>query len=513
MLPQELAKNPIWLQGPEWLSRQLDPTEREPAEMPRECLLEEKKSSHALMTISKGERGVGTLIDVNKYSGLKKLLRVTAQVLRFTSISRRRRQGLVEAQEKARILWLQEAQSELNSDPNLETWKRQLNVTLGEDNLWRCTGRMENSDLNPEARSPVLLGRRHHLVKLLIREAHHRVMHNGCKETLTELRGRQVVRREINQCPVCRRFEGRPCKSIPPPQLPVFRVQQARPFTSTGIDFAGPLYVRDQEDAKVWLCLYTCCVSRAVHLELVPSLSTEAFIRSFRRFCSRRGTPSLLVTDNAQIFRAADQTIQDFLNTPELREQMEGRSIQWKFIVEKAPWQGGIFERMVKAAKRCLRKVIGRHTLTYDELQTLITEVEATLNSRPLSYVSPDDLEEPLTPSHLITGHRILSLPEPAMGEDPDDHTYQPTRERLTRRMKHLAELQHKFWTRWKREYLQELREHHRWSKTTRGTSGYLSEGTPVIIMTRTSPGGCGDWGRCRSSSEVQTKESEQPEY
>ena len=91
---------------------------------------------------------------------------------------------------------------------------------------------------------------------------------------------------------------------------------------------------------------------------------------------------------------------------------MEGRSFQWKFIVEKAPLQGGIFERLVKAVKRCLRKVIGRHTLTYDELQTLTTEVEATLNSRPLSYISSDDLEEPLTPSHQITGHRVLSLPD-----------------------------------------------------------------------------------------------------
>ena len=89
---------------------------------------------------------------------------------------------------------------------------------------------------------------------------------------------------------------------------------------------------------------------------------------------------------------------------------------------------------MIKSAKRCLRKAIGREALTYDELLTLVVEVEAVLNSRPLSYISTDDMEEPLTPSHLITGHRILSLPEP----DAEEPGYNPSPEDLTRKMEHL---------------------------------------------------------------------------
>ena len=99
---------------------------------------------------------------------------------------------------------------------------------------------------------------------------------------------------------------------------------------------------------------------------------------------------------------------------------------------------GGIFERMIKSAKRCLKKAIGRACLTYDELLTLVTEVEAVLNSRPLSYIAMDDLEEPLTPSHLLLGYRVLTLPDPSLSDDLD---YNASANDLSRRMKHLIHL------------------------------------------------------------------------
>ena len=86
--------------------------------------------------------------------------------------------------------------------------------------------------------------------------------------------------------------------------------------------------------------------------------------------------------------------------------------------MEKATWWGGIFERMIKSTKRCLRKIVGQAKLSYDELITALTEIEAVVNSRPLTYLSPEDLEEPLTPSHFLCGRRILSLPD---GLCPDD--------------------------------------------------------------------------------------------
>lgn len=140
-----------------------------------------------------------------------------------------------------------------------------------------------------------------------------------------------------------------------------------------GIDYAGPLWVRGEEEAKTWIVLYTCCSSRAVHLDLVPDMTTEAFLRSLQRFYSRRGIPELILSDNAGTYKAADKIIQDLMKSPEIQQWMEGKLIVWKFNIEKAPWQGGFFERMIKSIKRCLRKSLGKKSVSYEELLTLLT--------------------------------------------------------------------------------------------------------------------------------------------
>ena len=124
------------------------------------------------------------------------------------------------------------------------------------------------------AQTPILLDKNHPLTSLKVMDAHRHVMHNGVKETLTELRssywlvrGRQFVHKVIHRCLTCRKLEGRPFQSVPSPPLPEYRVRQSRPFCYTGVDFAGPLYVKQSvisKRGKVWLCLYTCCVTRAV---------------------------------------------------------------------------------------------------------------------------------------------------------------------------------------------------------------------------------------------------------
>ena len=129
--------------------------------------------------------------------------------------------------------------------------------------------------------------------------AHDKVYHNGTKETLTEVRsefwiikGRSLVKKLIHKCRICRRHEGPHYQVQPPPPLPEYRVSRQSPFESTGVDFAGPLYVRypgKNETSKVWLCLFTCAVIRAVHLDLVPDMSATSFVRCLKRFVARRG--------------------------------------------------------------------------------------------------------------------------------------------------------------------------------------------------------------------------------
>ena len=145
----------------------------------------------------------------------------------------------------------------------------------------------------------------------------------------------------------------------------------------------------------------------------------------------------------------------------EFQEYLHGNQIQWTFNVERAPWWGGIFERLVKSTKRCLRKVVGRSRLYYDELITVVTEIEAVINSRPLTYLSADDLDEPLTPSHFLCGRRLQNLPD-GLSEEKGEDEFTLSQPKLSRRLKHLNATLNQFWKRWRGEYLLELREAHR---------------------------------------------------
>ena len=135
----------------------------------------------------------------------------------------------------------------------------------------------------------------------------------------------------------------------------------------------------------------------------------------------RRGPPVKILSNNGHTFKATDKMMSSILNHPTVKEYFAGVRVQWTFNLEKAPWWGGIFERIVKSVKRCLRKSIGRRKLDLDELHTLIIEVEAIVNSRPLSHILTEDAEEPVTPSHLIHGRRMLSLPDGPYHEDLED--------------------------------------------------------------------------------------------
>ena len=343
--------------------------------------------------------------------------------------------------------------------------------------------------------------------------------HNGVKETLTEVRqgywivrGRSLVRAIIHRCITCRKHEGAPFKSPPPPPLPEFRIKEDPAFTYTGVDFAGPLFVRtgaSSSSHKEWICLFTCLVIRAVHLDIVYDLSTTSFIRCLKRFAARRGLPRKFLSDNGKTFKAAARFLSVIFKDETVREHLVNQGSQWIFNVERAPWWGGVFERMVKSAKRCLRKTLGRAIFSSDALHTAVVEIEAVINSRPLSYVSATDLEEPLTPSHLLVGRRLLNLPD-YLGHvcDPGSEDFEVNASQLTRRVKHLAGVLNHFWKRWRLEYLTELRENHRYSTKKTPCRLSVSKGDIVVVHDDTLPRGFWKLGQIQ---EVLTGRDNQP--
>ena len=185
----------------------------------------------------------------------------------------------------------------------------------------------------------------------------------------------------LRKCFLCKKHDGRPFTAPDPASLPEFRVRQSPPFSKVGVDFAGPLYIEEgKETKKVYIALWTCCVTRAVHLDLVRSLTTANFMRGLRRFTSRRARPSLIVSDNAKTFKAASKLVKG-LHDDELSDYLANNCIEWCFNLEKSPWWGGFFERMIGTVKRSLRKILGNAKLTYDELLTNLIEIEGTINS------------------------------------------------------------------------------------------------------------------------------------
>lgn len=236
----------------------------------------------------------------------------------------------------------------------------------------------------------MLLLTQHYLTSLIVKCAQERVMHNGVRDTLTEvrsrywiIRGRQFIQKMIFKCVVCRKYEAIPYRPLPPPPpLPSFRVTAEPPFTYTGVDLAGPLYLKKtdlMQNKKGWICLYICCIVRAVHLEVVLDMTTEGFLQSFKQFSSRRGFPRKVISDNSSTFKGAAKTVETILRHPKVQQHFTGMGLEWKFNVEKALWWGGIFERMIRSVKCCLRKTIGKSVLTLNELVTAVTEVEAIL--------------------------------------------------------------------------------------------------------------------------------------
>ena len=362
---------------------------------------------------------------------------------------------------------------------------RQLRIFLDSDGFLRCGGRIHNAPLDDSAKFPFLLPPSHPLTKLIIHDAHVKQLHSGVNATVTALRQtfwitsiRQHVRKQLKHCVTCRKLEGTAYRA--PDPAPLLRVQEATPFSETGMDFTGPLYVRSESGiTKSYIYLFTCAVTRAVHLEVVSDLSEKSFLQAFRRFSSRRSLPQHMISDNASTFLASAETLNDLFQSPSLKEQLSRQGVEWKFIPKRAPWYGGFWERLIGLTKRAIKKTLGRTSITLTELQTLAVEVEAILNDRPITYVSSDCTdEEPLTPSHLLNGRRITSLPYPIADDDPFDPDYGSTSD-MRQRVAAQAQILERFWNRWRHEYLTSLREFHR---TTGTNEQSIKKGDVVLV-------------------------------
>ena len=297
----ELQVSLLWRHGPDWLKNSLALRDvGEHTEMPEECSDELKAKTHNLVT-TEAKVTISHLVDCRRFSSFRKLVRVTAYVMRALKAFKGERSNqdssLLSTDElvDAECKWIEDSQRDLEREGMFETLKCEFNAFLDQKGLWRCGGRLANADIPYSTKYPLLISRHHPMTPLVINDAHRRVLHNGVRDTLTEIRrfwivkGRSLVRLIIHRCVTCRRFEGTPFFAPPPPPLPISRVKEEPAFSFTGVDFAGPLMIRTDgpnKSGKAWICLFTCFVTRAVHLDIVLNMSTETFIRCLKRFAA-----------------------------------------------------------------------------------------------------------------------------------------------------------------------------------------------------------------------------------
>ncbi len=252
---------------------------------------------------------------------------------------------------------------------------------------------------------------------------------------------------------MCKVFSTKPYGPTETAALPSFRTEVSRPFEHTRVDFAGPIYYRTskKEEDKAYVLIFTCATSRAVHLELTRSQTAKEFQQKLNTFITRRTRPQRIISDNAATFRATANWIKTIRKSEELNDYLASQSITWQFNLSKSPWRGGLYERLIREIKKTLYKTLGKTHLTFEQLETVLMDVERHLNNRPLTYVE-DELGEGriLMPNTIMWGQNSYVFDEDLEKEE------------LTQYDKWLQQAREHACTRWKKEYIHSLMESHR---------------------------------------------------
>ena len=370
----------------------------------------------------------------------------------------------------------------------------QLTPSIDEDGIIRSNSRLANAPVSTATKKPIILDGRNRIIRLFLELQHNINGHVGVEQqthiiqlNFWVLQCKTVMKKISNRCYECRRqrqLNSQPQMS----DLPSYRFS-VKPvaFKETGVDIFGPFEIYSQINLamKVYCCLFTCLTIRAVHIEVTRNLQKESCIMAFQRFFSRRGLPERIHSDNALYFTSTAMTFEESsFTTTEIQRYAESKKIAWKFIPPGAPHFGGTWERLIGMSKRLFFNIAGSRKLQEDSFSTLICQVKALLNSRPLSSVSSDIRDvESLTPGHFLTG-MTTGL--------PSDTTISSNDRGTGKLWNNVNSILNEFWTRLLKEYLPTLRQRRKWHSTVDG----IEVGDMVWILENNTPRGIWPVGR-----------------
>ncbi|CAB0045245.1 unnamed protein product [Trichogramma brassicae] len=499
--PSQLKSDLLWWHGPPWLQS----LEQSPPHQDMEPSTElEKRAERSCFTVTQGD-SIETLL--NRFSSLDRLIKVIAYCLRWKQFRLPHKKVLSDptitvaefAEARKAICLAVQAlffSEEIKSLAENKDFPRsspllRFRPFLDKQGLLRVGGRLNYSHLSFNEKHPVIIPHASRFSELLIYHAHQVTLHGGPQLVQSHLcrrwwivQARNRIRQIIHSCPTCARYQGRRMEQLMAP-LPAFRVTASRPFTATGLDYAGPFALRaskgrGQKSFKGYVAVFTCFATRAMHLEVVSDYTSKTFLMALRRFFARRGLSRRLVTDNGTTFQGAVSELQKMFRAAsafhnEVSAVLTRDEIQWDFIPPRAPHFGGLWEAGVKAFKFHLKRIIGETRLTFEEFSTLTAQIEACLNSRPISPLSADSQDvAALTPGHFLIGSTLLSAPEPAEEEPLEGLP----------RWKIAMQMRNHFWRRWYREVLHHMQVRQKWPTVQSG----LKLGDLVLITEDMQP-------------------------
>ncbi|XP_058448925.1 uncharacterized protein LOC131428882 [Malaya genurostris] len=499
----DLGHTSSWFAGPNFLREK---EETWPGQRRFTTTLAEVKASMVHTTFD-------PMLDVTRFGSWTKLLRTTAYVLRFIGNLRRKKARIAlemhiftqeELKKVEEILWKLAQQESFSTEVHV------LRSTQGPPEarhavvakssplygMWpfmdkkgvvRKRGKIGAAPFAPfEAKFPVILPKQHLISSLIVDWYHRRFRHANRETIVNEMRQRfeiprlrELIKRVTNNCVWCRVAKATP-KPPPMASLPAIRLTPFVKFSFVGLDYFGPVLVKvGRNQVKRWVALFTCLTVRAVHLEVVYSLTTEACIMAVRRFISRRGPPAEFHSDNGTCFVGANNILKREIEmrNQALAETFTNAETRWRFTPPATPHMGGVWERLVRSVKTAIGALLDAPRKPDDEtLLTILCEAEMMINSRPLTYVPLESAEqEALTPNHFLlgssNGKKVLPIVPVDRGE---------TLRSSWNLARHLCD---EFWKRWVKEYLPVITRRCKWFDEVKD----IAVGDLVVVVSGTA--------------------------
>ncbi|XP_058448639.1 uncharacterized protein LOC131428610 [Malaya genurostris] len=505
--PAQLQYKPLWFNGPTWLSqaRQYWPTavESKPEDI-EPTLLEERTS------LSFPSQAIPPSAIFELRSSYTELVRLVAFILRFRFNAQccnraYRKTGSISHNEleQAVLVLVRLSQREcfaaelcsLSKNGQVHEGSKivGLHPCLSPVGILCVGGRLHHAPISVSRKHPFILDGRHLLAMQIVRHYHLRLFHAGQQLLIASVRERfwptaihNLVRRVIHDCVPCFRRRPKVLEQLMA-DLPPERVTPSSPFLKVGVDYCGPFLIsypnRRTSPVKSYVAIFVCLAVKAVHLELVADLTTQAFLAALKRFVARRGKPQLIMCDNATTFVGAKRELKELFllfNGQQFQDIVTkdagNDSIEFRFIPPRTPNFGGLWEAQVKSFKNHFKKTIGLRTLNIDEMLTVLAQIEAILNSRPLTPVSSDPNDfEALTPGHFLVHRPLTAIPEPNLQDIPTN------RMSMWQRAQSLIQ---QMWKKWSTQYLSDLHNRTRWTKQRDN----VAEGTMVLLKDENAP-------------------------